>query len=45
MFSKKHVQVFPETRTCFSGNTYMFFEIHVRVFFEWLYPINQIIYG
>lgn len=33
------------TYKVFPGNTYMFFEIHVRVFFEWLYPINQTIYG
>ena len=31
MFPEKHVRVFPETRTCFSKNSYVFFLKVVRV--------------
>lgn len=31
MFPEKHVRVFPETRTCFCENTYVFWEIDNEV--------------
>ena len=34
VFSKKHVRLFPKTRTCFFEKSYMFFGKHVRLFTE-----------